>query len=325
MTLYGQDRAVEAFRAALDSGATHHAWLLAGPRGVGKNLFATLAAERLLANAAGPRVTAPDLVTPPEHPVAKLFEAGSHPDFRRLERVENDKGDLRRNITIDQVRKLADLFALQPALSDWRAVVIDSVDELEGGAANALLKMLEEPPGRSIFFLVSHAPGRLLPTIRSRCRLLTFKPLDDAAMTSALAEALSDVGAQDRAKLIPLSGGSVGRAVSIAELDLAALRAEAEVILREGDPANERRAKLARSLSGKAAAPRYAAYLELLPGIVADHARRSEGERRNRTLDAYAQVRDLASFAPRHSLDPQATVFQLGTILASVAATGKDG
>lgn len=314
-----------AFRAALESGAMHHAWLLAGPRGVGKNLFATLAAERLLADAAGPHVTLPGIATPPDHRVARLFEAASHPDFRRLERTENEKGDLRRNITIAQVRKLGELFALQPALSDWRAVVIDSVDELEGGAANALLKMLEEPPGRSIFFLVSHAPGRLLPTIRSRCRLLTFAPLDDDAMTSALAGALPESSAAERARLIPLAGGSVGRAVSIAELDLASLRQEAEAILREGDPANERRSKLARSLSGKAAAARYAAYLELLPGLVAEHARASEGARRSRTLDAYAQVRDLASFAPRHSLDPQATVFQLGTILASVAAEGQGG
>ncbi|URD61553.1 DNA polymerase III subunit delta' [Sphingomonas sp. KRR8] len=325
MTLFGHGRAVQAFRAALDSGAVHHAWLLAGPRGVGKNLFATLAAERLLADAAGPRVSLPGLETPPDHPVAHLFEAASHPDFRRLERTENEKGDLRRNITIAQVRKLGELFALQPALSDWRAVVIDSVDELEGGAANALLKMLEEPPGRSIFFLVSHAPGRLLPTIRSRCRLLTFAPLDDDAMTSALAEALPEAGAAERATLIPLAGGSVGRAVSIAELDLASLRGEAEAILLEGDPANERRSKLARSLSGKAAAPRYAAYLELLPGLVAEHARRSEGTTRERSLAAYAQVRELTSFAPRHSLDPQATVFQLGTILASVAAEGQGG
>ncbi|WP_240309475.1 MULTISPECIES: DNA polymerase III subunit delta' [Sphingomonas] len=314
-----------AFRAALDSGAMHHAWLLAGPRGVGKNRFATLAAERVLADAAGPRVTLPGICTSADHPIAHLLEAESHPDFRRLERTLNDKGDLRRSITIDQVRKLGDLFALQPALSDWRAVVIDSVDELEGGGANALLKMLEEPPGRSIFFLVSHAPGRLLPTIRSRCRLLTFAPLDDDAMTAALAEALPDLSPAEQAKLIPLAGGSVGRAVSIAELDLASLRQETEAILREGDPANERRSKLARSLSGKAAAPRYAAYLELLPGLVADHARAAEGARRQRTLDAYAQVRDLASFAPRHSLDPQATVFQLGTILASVAAGGQGG
>ena len=199
MTLYGQDKAVSAFRTALDSGQLHHAWLLAGPRGVGKQTFATLAAARVLANAAGPHVDLPGLETPEDHRISRLLEAQSHPDFRRLKRELNDKGDaLRRSITVDQVRKLAGLFAMSPSMSDWRAVIIDSVDDLEPSAANALLKMLEEPPGRSVFFLVSHAPGRLLPTIRSRCRRLPFDTLDDAAMTSALEEVLPDTPAAER-------------------------------------------------------------------------------------------------------------------------------
>ena len=325
MSLFGHDREVSAFRAALDSGAVHHAWLLAGPRGVGKNLFAMLAAQRVLANAAGPPVRLPGLETPSEHPVARLFAAGSHPDFRRLERLENDKGDLRRNIAIGQVRKLLDFFALQPALSDWRAVVVDSVDDLEPSGANALLKMLEEPPGRSIFFLVSQAPGRLLPTIRSRCRLLPFGALGEGPMASALRDALPDTGEADRAALIPLAGGSVGRAVALAELDLAPLQAEVTAMLQGGDPSNLRRSRLAQALSGKAAAPRYAAYLELLPGLVARHAREAVGPARQRALVAYDQVRDVTAFAPRHSLDPAATLFQLGTILASVAGEQRGG
>lgn len=325
MTLFGHDRAVEAFRSALDSGAIHHAWLLAGPRGVGKASFGRAAALRLLADAAGPRAGLPGLQTPAEHPIARLFAAGSHPDVRLLQRELNDKGDLRRNITIGQVRKLVDFFALQPALSDWRAVVIDSVDELEPGAANALLKMLEEPPGRSIFFLVSHAPGRLLPTIRSRCRLLTFQPLAADVMASALGATLPDVEPAERARLAQSAGGSVGRALSLAELDLAPLESEATAIMRDGDPTNVRRSKLASSLSGKAAAPRYAAFLELLPALVAREARAREGQARERALAAYAQVRDTAVFAPRHSLDPAATLFQLGTVLASVAGEGAGG
>jgi len=323
--MFGHEREVAAFRAALDSGALHHAWLLAGPRGVGKNRFAMLAAQRVLADAAGPRVDLLGLATPPEHPTARLFAARSHPDFRRLEREENDKGDLRRNIAIGQVRKLIDFFALQPALSDWRAVVVDSVDELEPSGANALLKMLEEPPGRSIFLLVSHAPGRLLPTIRSRCRLLSFGPLEDEDMTSALGDALPAMGDADRRALIALAGGSVSRALAFAELELAPLQAEAAAIMQNGDPSNLRRSKLAQALSGKAAAPRYAAYLQLLPSIVAGHARKESGPARERALLAYDQVRDVTAFAPRHSLDPAATLFQLGTILASVAGEEQGG
>ena len=203
--------------------------------------------------------------------------------------------------------------------------MIDSVDDLEPNAANALLKMLEEPPANCIFFLVSHAPGRLLPTIRSRCRRLEFQPLDHDAMTSALAEALADTPAADRARLVALARGSVGRAIAFAELDLAPLEAEALGIMQNGDPDNSRRSRLASSLALKAAAPRYAAFLELVPALVAREARGSEGQRRERALKAYERARETVALAPRLSLDAAATCFQLGTILASVAGSDRAG
>ena len=116
MKLYGQDEAVRRFTSARNSGALHHAWLLTGPRGIGKARFADMAALRVLAEAAGPPVALPTIETPDEHPIARLIAAGSHPDFRRLEREANDKGDLRRNITIAQVRKLGDLFGVSPSM-----------------------------------------------------------------------------------------------------------------------------------------------------------------------------------------------------------------
>lgn len=318
MSLFGQDRAVAAFEAAMGSGNLHHAWLLAGPRGVGKGSFARLAALRLLADAAGPRVDAPGLGTPPDHRIACLIEAGSHPDFRLLERETNDKGDLRRNITIDQVRKLGGLFELAPALSSWRVVVIDSIDELEASAANALLKLLEEPPGQSLFLLVSHAPGRLLPTIRSRCRRLDFSLLDEDALASVIAKERPELPPGERARLIELAGGSAGRALAFADLDLAPLAEDALAILRRGDPDNSRRSRLASALALKAAAPRYAAFLDLVPPLIASEARRLDGTRALRAAAAYAKARVTAALAPRHSLDPAATVFALGTIMAEV-------
>lgn len=325
MTLYGQDKAVAEFIAARASGALHHAWLLTGPRGVGKALFAELASLRILADAARPKVTSPGIGAPEDHPVARFIAAGSHPDFRRLERETNDKGDLRRSIAIKQVRELASLFAVAPSMSAWRAVVIDSIDDLEGPAANALLKMLEEPPANSIFFLVSHAPGRLLPTIRSRCRRLDFAPLDEDAMTLALRVALPDLSEAERARLVPLAGGSVGKAMAYAELDLAPLQEEALAIMRTGDPDNARRSKLASSLALKAAAPRYSAFLELAPSLIAMEARTIAGPARQRALEAYAKARETAAIAPRLSLDPAATTFQMGTILASVAGEDRGG
>lgn len=314
--IVGQDKASDAFAGAWMGRRLHHAWLLAGPKGVGKATFAKAAATRVLAEAAGPQVDLQGLETPPDHPIARLLAAGSHPDFRCLERLERPTGGLARNISVDQVRSLGELLTMTPSLSPWRAIVIDAADDLEASAANALLKMLEEPPANTLFFLVSHAPGRLLPTIRSRCRRLDFGKLPDDAMTSLLSRYLSS---ENPASLIEFGNGSIGRALAIAELDLAPLESEALAILKQGDPDNSRRSKLASALGPKGAAERYAAFLELVPGLIASQALDLKGEARARALDAYAKARETAAIAPRLSLDPAATVFQLGTILASVA------
>jgi DNA polymerase-3 subunit delta' len=317
--IVGQDRAVESFNSAWKSRRLHHGWLLAGPKGVGKATFAKAAAARILAEAAGPTVDLPGLETPPDHPMARLLAAGSHPDFRILERLEKPTGGLSRNISVGQVRSLSELLAVTPSMSPWRAIVIDAADDLEASAANALLKMLEEPPAKTLFFLVSHAPGRLLPTIRSRCRRLDFARLGDDAMTSLLDHSLPYRNAAELASLVEFANGSIGRALAIAELDLAPLESEARSILRQGDADNARRSKLATALGPKGAAERYSAFLELVPGLVAAEATALEGAARGRALDAYAKVRETVALAPRLSLDPAATVFQIGTILASVA------
>jgi DNA polymerase-3 subunit delta' len=318
--IVGQDRAVDQFATAWASRKLHHAWLLAGPKGVGKAAFAHAAARRVLAEAAGRSFSLPGLETPDDHPMVKLVEASSHPDMRWLERLVNEKtGNLARNIGVDQVRSLAELFDLSPAMSPWRVAVIDTVDELEPSGANALLKMLEEPPPNSLFFLVSHAPGRLLATIRSRCRRLDFQRLDDDAMTSILEQQAPDVSATERQKIIAVSFGSAGRALAFAELGLAKLEDDALAILRHGDPTNGRRSDLANELGKKGAADRYAAFLDLAPSLIAREARALDGTGRKRALDAYAKARELAAIAPRLSLDPAATVFQIGGILAEVA------
>jgi len=260
--IVGQDKAVEAFAAAWAGRKLHHAWLLAGPRGVGKATFAHAAARRVLADAAGPPVGHPRLETPDDHPIVRLVEAGSHPDMRWLERLPREKGDgLARDITVKQIRQLGEFMGLTAALSPWRVAVIDSMDELNKEASNALLKMLEEPPPNTLFFLVSHAPGRLLPTIRSRCRRLTFDPLDDDAMTSILGAHSAGLSDAERKRIALMSFGSAGRALAFAELGLAKLEEAALAILRQGDPTNARRAELANELGKKASADRYAAFL----------------------------------------------------------------
>ncbi len=319
----GNDAAHAAFAAAMTSGSLHHAWLFAGPEGIGKASFARAAALRLLAEGGG-AVLPPGFEVPDDNVQRKLIAAGSHPDYRELTRQpkEGDKTglDLARSIPIAQVRGLGPMFATRPSMSDRRVVIIDAVDDLERpGASNALLKNLEEPPQGTIFLLVSHAPGRLLPTIRSRCRQLRFDPLGDDAMTSVLRERLPSGDSAEIAALIRVAHGSPGRALGFAGLDLAALDAALSAIAQSGDLDNRRRVKLARSLALKAAQPRYEAFLERAPAFIAAAAPRLQGERLRTALDGYDAARTLAATARALTLDAQATVYEMAGIVARLA------
>lgn len=318
--LCGHDEAVAAFRAGLDEGRLHHAWLIAGPRGIGKALFADKAALRVLADAAGPRAAGPGLDVPDDHPVAKLVAAGSHPDLMRLERLVKESGtELARSINVEQVRGLQRLFATTPSMSPWRAVVIDAIDDLETGGANALLKNLEEPPANTVFLLVSHAPERLLPTIRSRCRPLRLSPLPADVMASALVAALPDAEADEIDALVRIGEGAPGRAIAWRGLDVDSLDRAMDALVRDGDSTNGRRAALAQSLALKTAQLRYEAFLARAPSRIAREARQRRGAGRAVALGLWERAAALAGSAQRLSLDPQATVFELAGMLAELA------
>jgi DNA polymerase-3 subunit delta' len=319
--LHGHDPAAAAFRDALDSGRLHHAWLISGPQGIGKALFAAKAALRVLAHGQG-SVEAPGLDVPDDHPAARLVAAGSHPDLMRLERLARESsatGELARNINVDQVRSLQRLFNTTPSLSPWRAVIVDSIDDLERNAANALLKNLEEPPPSSVFFLVSHSPERLLPTIRSRCRLLRLSSLDSDAMTSALRGALPDADGKEIEDLAAAGFGSPGRALAFRGLDIAALDKAMAELVREGDPANARRSALAQSLALKSAQPRYEAFLARAPSLIAAEAKARRGTALAQALGTWERAQGLASSARGLSLEPESVVFELAGMLASLA------
>jgi DNA polymerase-3 subunit delta' len=319
LKLYGHDAQAAAFRAAMDGERMHHAWLLAGPRGVGKGRFALTAARRLLAEASGRAVEVGGLDVPEDHPTAHLMSAGSHPDFRHLQRLPNDKGNLARNITIDQVRTLRTLFATGTSMGARRVILVDAIDDMERGAANALLKSLEEPPETTIFILVSHAPGRLLPTIRSRCRTLMFGTLDDIAMTSFLGDHLPDIDAAKREALIASAHGSPATALTLANFDLAASETALDLLATTGDPTNAIRSRLAQSLALKAALPRYEAFLQCAPAYIASRARTSTGPALERALDAWEQARTLSAIAIPQSLVAETVVFEMAGYVAGLA------
>ncbi len=314
-SLYGNALAKQAFATAMAGGSLHHAWIFAGPEGIGKAQFATLAARRVLAGD-GPD----DFSIPPGDRTQQLIDAGSHPDLRVLQRLPRDekKPDqgLARSITVHQVRALEPFLGVKPTYSDRRVVVIDSADDLERSGANALLKNLEEPPPGTVFLLISHAPGRLLPTIRSRCRMLRFEALSDSEMRAALDDAGVASGEVD--ELVRVGQGSPAQALAMAGLDIAGLD-KALTDLAKGDPSNVLRSELARTLSLKAAQPRYEAFLERAPSFIAGVARTRTGEALRTALDAQEAARNLTASALGLSLDAQGTVFEMGGIVTRLA------
>ena len=318
----GNDAAQAAFAAALVGAKLHHAWLIAGPEGVGKASFARAAATRLLARASGSGPLPPGLMVPEQHPTLRLMAAGSHPDFRVLARLPKDAEkpdqDLARSITIAQVRTLQPMFATAPAMGPARVVLIDAIDDLDRGGANALLKNLEEPPVGTVFLLVSHAPGRLLPTIRSRCRLLRFERLSDGDVARVLRQQLPEADEDEIAALVAVADGAPGRALRFAGLNIAGLDSAIARIAETGDPGNGERVKLAKSLAGKAAQARYEAFLDRVPAFISGRARGRTGPGLKVALDAYAAAQELAGAARGLSLDAQGTVFEMAGIIATL-------
>ncbi len=221
--LIGHAAAVTDFCAALASDRMHHAWLITGPKGIGKATFAWKAAEHLLnsPNDAGAALfdMPPDpqgFVTDPEGAVARRMRALSEPRVLLVRRGWNEKTKkLSAEITVDEVRRLNQFFGLSAVDGGRRVVIVDAVDEMNRNAANALLKLLEEPPEDAILLLVAHQPAKLLPTIRSRCRTLRLNPLGADEIAQAMHSI--DVAVDDPRAVVELANGSVGVAAQMIE------------------------------------------------------------------------------------------------------------
>ena len=209
--LVGQEAAERVLEDAMGSGRLHHAWLLTGPEGIGK---ATLAFHFARALFAGNQRLEMD----PALPVFRRVAKGSHADLLTLELpVDPDTGKPKGEIPVAAIRQVAPFLHLTAIEGGWRVVVVDGAEHMNRNAANALLKVLEEPPARAVLLLVCAAPGRLLPTIRSRCRTLRLQPLPDAAVERLLAQYAPDLSPAERTGLAVLAEGSIGRALLLAD------------------------------------------------------------------------------------------------------------
>lgn len=311
--LYGHDRLLAQFAKARDGGRLHHGWILTGPRGVGKASFALEAARSLI---------------DPDHRYRSMIDHGTHPDLLWLRRLPKDlpkdgepidpDAELRRSITIDQVRAVQQALTTRPSMADKRVVIIDSADDLERGGANALLKSLEEPPQGTYFLLVSHMSDRLLPTIRSRCQMLRFDPLGDADMRAALRSLLPDASDGEIATLVRTGRGAPGEAIQLAGMGFDAVEALAEEIITKGDANGNLRMQIAEKLSVKAAQPIYEAFLRFVPVRIAALASSLPQEHLGRGVEAFHEADRLAARALGLSLDKQAVLLQMGHLLAGL-------
>ncbi len=341
--LFGLGEAERTLLKAWHGGRMPHAWLITGPRGIGKATLAHRFARFVLAGGGegqggggqgGLLGDEPGGMSP-ESPAARQIAAGGHPDLRTVTRRINDKGRLSQEIVVDDIRDLGHFLHLTPAGGGWRVAVIDPADDLNRNAANALLKVLEEPPKRALLLLTSHSPGRLLATIRSRCRRMALEPLPGDAVAEGLRVIRPNIDPATVPALLNLADGSIGRAVVLADLDgvrgygelldllsrwpridLPPVIAWAERFVRGGDAEGFAMARelllglLARVVALGAGRP----LAEAVAGELAVTRRLVEGARLDRWVGLWEKTNDL--FARADGLDLDRKQALLSSLLA---------
>lgn len=290
----------------------HHAWILSGVKGLGKGLFARAAAAELVAEAG---------VRQPEgaaHPDVLVLDHLPLNDTEEEKKAEGKPFQVKRNITVDQVRRMQARLTTRPTLGSRRVVIIDPADDMEKGAVNALLKSLEEPPAGTYFLLVAHRLGRLLPTIRSRCRIMRFSPLNAEEIDVILGREAPQASAETRTAAIAAADGSPGAAIEFVEQDLGRLHILMQRLIAEGDEHFALRGALAEEIGARPDRDRQLAALDLARAVVAAGLGKDKA-RDNRAIAAHGELVKLAGQLPTYNFDPGLVAMELGALLASLA------
>ncbi len=316
MTLLGHDDAWREWRDAMQGTRMHHAWLLAGKKGLGKSTFALAAARELVAEAGVPQPAG-------QHPDVIVLSHLPKDDKEEKKREAGQDYELARNIKVSQIREMQRRLSTRPTLGSRRVVIVDPADDLETSASNALLKSLEEPPAGTFFVLVAHRPARLLPTIRSRCRVLRFAPLADDAIARLLAIEAPESDAATRAAAVTAAAGSPGAAIEFVTHDLGPLDEMMRRIASEGDPHFTLRGKLAEEIGARPDRARIAAALDLARASLAQMVQHAPRERLPAIVEAHAELVRLTGQAPTYNFDAGLLVMQIGGLLASAGASSQ--
>jgi DNA polymerase-3 subunit delta' len=313
VNLLGHEPAWREWRKAMAGERMHHAWLLAGRRGVGKASFAQAAARELVGSAPGETGHHPDIVT---------LTYGPKDDKEERKRADGKPFELARSIRIAQIRAMQARLGTRPTLGEKRAIIIDPADDLERNAANALLKSLEEPPRGTYFLLVAHSPARLLPTIRSRCRVLRFPTVSDVEMNRLLGEMAPGADDATRAAAIMAAAGSPGAALEFVELELGKVAQAMRQILDRGDPDFHLRGALAGLIGARPDRDRIRAILELARSVVAQRLDAALPDPRP-IIDTHSELVRLTGEQPTYNFDAGLLAMEIGTLLAKAATASE--
>lgn len=322
--LIGHQAAEEFLLRQYASGRMHHGWLFAGPRGIGKATLAYRLARFLLAYP-DPKLASDrtSLFVPPESRVAHRVAARGHADLFVLERAYDAKAErLKTEIAVDDVRRASAFFARTAGEGGWRICIVDAAEDLNTESANALLKILEEPPAHSLFILISHQPGRLLATIRSRCVRLDLAPLSEAD-TLAVVAGMAEQGPDEMKRAAQLSRGSPGRAIELLNSDGAKFFDLLRQMMGRSHTIDlQAKISIADGLQGREMSEDFMIFSELLLAHVADLARQSAlSGQRTSLARAHAELGESLRQATALNLDRRQTVLAMLGILGSTKAS----
>jgi len=312
--LFGHEDAEDFLAQFYRSGKGHHAILIEGPEGIGKATLAFRFANHILSHP--DPATAPERIADPDlgSAVSRQIASGASHNLLHLARpVDERTGKVKSAITVDEVRRAGKFFSQTSGTNNWRIVIIDPADDMNRNAANAILKILEEPPKRAMFLVLSHAPGKLLPTIRSRCLPLKLAPIDDSALVSALAH----LGIQGEGQaLLSAAKGSVGEALKLLNYGGGEIiQAYNDVLSSEGPAARKTMHRLADALSGKEADTIFDFFVSHVGDDVMNRARLAAGEGQiaaaERLARLYSEITEKLTVSDAYNLDRKQTIMEV--------------